>query len=102
MGDASQAVMGVPMPATSKFQVVEESRDDRTRLSVRSQYGFGISIDIKPNVQACGTEVDMYALRPHLREKFDRTDKISMAKILDAVLLRDALIHSNIVLVLLP
>lgn len=67
-------VMGIPMPSTTKYQVVEESKDNSTRLSVRSEYGFGISVVIKPNTNNCRTEVNMYALRSHLREKFDRID----------------------------
>ncbi len=60
--------------ATSKYQVVEENIDDGKRLSVRSEYGFGISVVIKPDTNSCNTEVNMYALRSHLREKFDRID----------------------------
>ena len=67
-------INGIPMPMVSKYQVIEEQGEGHNRYSVRSQYGFGISVDIKSNINNCISQVDMYALRPHLREKFDRID----------------------------
>lgn len=67
-------VAGIPVPMTSSFQVVEERADNRDRISVRTKYGFGISVDIRPDVEGCQSRVDMYALRSHLREKFARID----------------------------
>ena len=67
-------INGIPMPMTSKYQVIEEQGENRNRYSVRSQYGFGISVDIKPSINNCESQVSMYALRSHLREKFDRID----------------------------
>ena len=67
-------IAGVPVPMTSSYQVVEEHSGQNRRYSVRSKYGFGLTFDIKQNTGNCPTQVDMYALRSHLREKFDRVD----------------------------
>jgi hypothetical protein len=62
------------MPMVSKYQVNEEQGEGRNRCSVCSQYGFAISMDIKSNINNCDSQVSMYALRSHLREKFERID----------------------------
>lgn len=67
-------IAGIPMPMTSEYQVIEEDGANYKRYSVRSKYGFGISVNIKPGINNCKTQVDMYALRSHLREKFNRID----------------------------
>jgi hypothetical protein len=67
-------IAGVPVPLTSNYQVVEERGEDLLRYSVRSKYGFGLAFDISSGGENCQTQVDMYALRGHLREKFDRVD----------------------------
>ena len=65
---------GIPVPLTSTYQVVEENIGNSKRYSARSSKGFGISIDIKPNGENGKTQVDMYALRSNLRDKFTRID----------------------------
>ena len=67
-------IAGIPVPMTGSYQVVEEHSGDDRRYSVRTKYGFGLTFDVKQNTGSCQTEVDMYALRSHLREKFDRVD----------------------------
>lgn len=57
------------------FQVVDEGENDFDRYSVKSRSGFGISVDIRPSSGECVTHVEMYALRSHLRDKFQRIDK---------------------------
>lgn len=68
-------IAGVPIPMTSEYEVIEENGNKNKRYSVRSKYGFGLSVDIKPNINTCGTQVDMYAVRNHMREKFNRIDE---------------------------
>lgn len=67
-------VGGILVPVTSGYQVVEEGGDNKRRYSVRSKHGFGISVDINSNAGSCRTQVSMYALRSHLRDKFNRID----------------------------
>ena len=66
----------IPLIVTVKdtYQVIEEVGDNNRRYSVRSKYGFGMSIDIKSDIDGCNTQVDMYALRSYMRKKFVRID----------------------------
>lgn len=68
-------VAGLPVPLTSSFQVIAHQQDENHRqYSVRIKAGYGLVFNIARGHDACVTQVDMFALRSHLRDKFERVD----------------------------